>query len=244
MAIGSKGVIEVFEDFMAPDTSLSMATSPQRLGQVGQVSVNEGSYAHVIDEPGGILQITTDTGDNDNTFLYAGPFRPSDGGVVMEVRFKIADITTGAVFAGFSETLDATTPVMPLEFDTATMSYSGSGGIAGWSFDADGSTDTWRAAVGDGGSATGTGGATAGTVTGRGAPVNDEWDILRVEIDPNGTVRCYHDDPANGPDVTITGGLTATDIQHACLGIENRSSAASVMEVDYFYARGYRDWTV
>ena len=36
--------------------------------------------------------------------------------------------------------------------------------------------------------------------------------------------------------------LTSTDLFYAVLMIENRSAAANVLEVDYFYGEGGRDW--
>ena len=239
-SIGSFGRIRVWEDFLAPDTALTWSTSAQRLGQIGQVSVNEGSFAHTVDEPGGILAATTDTGDNDNIALYAGPFKPSDGGCFFEARFKVNSATLCAIFAGFSETLDATTPVCPAEFDTSTLTINGSGGMVGMLFDPDATTDVWKAVAGDGGAA-----ASGAPVNAANTVVADEWDVVRVEIGADGRCSCYlavsdgtfklikqWDDP-----------ITASDIQHAVLLFENRSGAARVAEVDYFWAEGGRDWT-
>lgn len=237
---GSFGRIRVMEDFLGAPEVAAMTTVAASIGDIGYVCVNEGSFAPVVDEPGGIVQITTDTADDDNCFLYAGPFKPADGGCVMEARFKMADITTGAVWVGFSETLDATTPVMPSEFATATMTYNGSGGMAGLNFDSDGTTDDWRAVVADAGAVDGSLTTSSGTRAYE-APVNDEWDIARVEISAGGWVTIM----LNGNTIeSFQSHLTTTDVFHACLGIENRSGAASVLEVDYFYAEGGRDWTI
>ncbi len=118
-------------------------------GGIGFTSVNEGSFASTVDESGGVLAITTDTADNDNAALIAGKFAPHDGKMVMHARFKISDVTTDAVFVGFAETMALDTPVMPAEFATATMAYN-PGGMVGFSFDADGTTDDFRAVMGDG----------------------------------------------------------------------------------------------
>lgn len=119
-SIGSRSRIYCEEDFMQFLTA-TMGTTALPVGGQGimYVSVNEGSFATTVDEDGGVLKITTDTADNDNAALYFGPLKPSQGGVWMEARIKMADITTGAVYVGFTETLDATTPVMPAEFATA-----------------------------------------------------------------------------------------------------------------------------
>ena len=83
MAQGSYGEVKIFDDFLGPDNDLTWGTGTVKVGDVGFVSVNEGSFEWLIDEPGGIVAITTDTGDNDNAALYAGRFQPSDGGMTM-----------------------------------------------------------------------------------------------------------------------------------------------------------------
>ena len=241
MGIGSFGRIRVFEDFLAPDTDATWSTSAQRLGQIGQVSVNEGSFAHTIDEPGGVLACTTDVGDNDNIALYAGPFKPADGGCVIEARFKCNSATLLAIFCGFSETLDATTPVCPAEYSTTTLTINGSGGMAGMLWDPDGTADDWRAVAGDAGAVATDLTTSTGTLSDQGDLVADEWDIVRVEIDVNGDAKIYHDGKLVDD---VAKCVTAGDIQYACLVFENRSAAARVAEVDYFYAEGGRDWTV
>lgn len=239
MGIGSFGRLRVFEDFLGAPEVASMTTVAASIGNVGYVCVNEGSFAPTVDEPGGIVAVTTDTADNDNFAMYAGPFKPADGGCVMEARFKVADITTDAIYCGFSETLDATTPVMPAEFATATMTYNGTGSIIGIQFDADGTTADWRAVFGDGGAVKSN--ADANGTRAYEAAVNDEWDVVRVEIGTDGTARVM----LNGRVIKeITDACTVTDLQYAVLMVENRSAAASVMEVDYFYAEGGRDWAV
>jgi len=238
---GSFGRVRIFEDFLGFNTPAGntawalLGVCP--VGQLSMTSVNEGSLAPTFDEPGGIMAITTDTGDNDNAALFAGVFKPADGGCVMEARFKVANVTTAALYCGFSETLALDTPVMPAEFATATMTYGGAGSIIGASFDPDGTTADWRAVFGDGGAvksnADANGTRAYQTVT------NDYWQIVRVEIGADGDAWVY----VNGKLIkTIKDACTTTDVQHAVLMVENRSGAANILEVDYFYAEGARDW--
>ena len=243
MAIGNFGRIRVFEDFLAPDTALTWSASPQRLGQVGQVSVNEGSFAHTVDEPGGILACTTDNADDDNVALYAGPFKPADGGCVMEARFKRPDVSETAVFCGFSETLAADTPVCPAEATgaTPTLTINGSGGMAGMLDDQDCTTKDWRAVAGDGGAVASKLTTATGTRA-NAASVDDEWDVVRVEIDVNGDAKIYHDGKLIDD---VKACVTPGDVQHAVLLAESRTTGgADVLEVDYFFAEGGRDWAV
>ena len=250
MPRGNFGEIRAFNDFTGTYETVTWDAATVELGGGwGLYSVNEGTINDVKDEEGGIIQLLTDTGDNDNCALVAGPFKPSNGGAVMEARFKVADDLVVGIFAGFSETMVVATPVMPAEYATATMTINGSGGVAGLQYDNDGTTDFFRAASGDGGAVTGTNkdgtALTATTLTTSPQVVtNDKFVVVRVEISPNGRIDTYlsADKELTLVD-SITGGITASDVFHACLMLENRQGAAKEFEVDYVYARGFRDWT-
>ena len=242
MGQGSRGRVAVWEDFLGIDPDATWAAGGFDIGGISVTSVNEGSIESTVDEPGGIVAITTDTADNDNVALYVGTFQPSLGSVVMECRYKYSNVDT-SIFAGFTETLAKDTPVMPAEFATATMTYNGTGGMIGIQYDVDGTTDDFRAVMGDGGVATGG--------SGNGTRANavltaDLWHVTRVEIDTNGAGRVYHGSRNDNLELvkSFTAGLTPTDQFHAVLMAENRSGNARVLEVDYFYASGGRDWAV
>lgn len=249
---GSKNIIEFGSDFtgiyndVAWGTGTLVAPLP---GGIGFTSVNEGSFASTVDEEGGILAITTDTGDNDNAALIAGPFKAANGPVWMEARYKYSN-TDCAVFAGFAETMALDTPVMPAEFATATMTYNGTGGMVGVQYDVDGTTGDFRAVMGDGGAAkldSGNGIRSNSTLTA------DRWFITRVVLNTDGSGEVWHADAghANADGVPTLrlikkfgAGLTPTDKVYAVLMIENRSAAARILEVDYFWGEGARDWNV
>lgn len=248
---GSKGRIAFGGDFTGKYDSVVWGAAALVSGDlapgVGFVSVNEGSFASTVDEPGGILAITTDTGDNDNAVLFAGPFKAADGYIELEARFKYSNVDC-AVFVGFTETLDGTTPVMPAEFATATMTYNGTGGMVGFNYDVDGTTDDFRAVMGDGGAAvSGSGNGVRANAT----LTADRWIIARVVLYEDTSAECWlgevgHANSANVPTLRLIkkfdAGLTATDLVFACLMIENRSANARVLEVDYFEGEAGRDW--
>ena len=250
MPRGNFGEIRAFNDFTGTYETVTWDAATVELGGGwGLYSVNEGTIQDVKDEEGGIIQLLTDTGDNDNAALVAGPFKPSSGGCVMEARFKVADDLNVAIFAGFMETLVVATPVMAAEYATATMSIAGSGGVAGLQYDLDGTTDFFRAASGDGGAVTGTNKSgtaiTATTTTSSGQTITaDKFVVARVEISPSGRIDYLL---AADKELTlvesITGAITASDLFYAVLMLENREAAAKEFEVDYVYARGFRDWT-
>ena len=250
MPRGNFGEIRAFNDFTGTYETVTWDAATVELGGGwGLYSVKEGTIQDVKDEEGGIIQLLTDTGDNDNAALVAGPFKPSNGGCVMEARFKVADDLNVAIFAGFSETMSVATPVMAAEYATATMTINGSGGVAGLQYDLDGTTDFFRAASGDGGAVTGTNKSgtaiTATTTTNSGQTVTaDKFVVARVEISPSGRIDLSLAADKELTQVeSITGAVTASDLFYAVLMLENREAAAKEFEVDYVYARGFRDWT-
>src|SRR3990167_10333867 len=111
MGQGTFGRIRFENDFTAPPLTAAnlvpLAGANNLGGGWSLIGVNEGSVTLTVDEPGGVIAITTDTGDNDNHFLVAGTYKPADGGMVMETRIKIVDslaTTRAAAWVGFTET--------------------------------------------------------------------------------------------------------------------------------------------
>lgn len=238
----------IFDGHGPGDSGVIAAGGENLEGGVGLIAVNEGSYASTIDETGGIIAITTDTGDNDNSFLTAGVFSPRDGKMVVRARFKYSNVDC-AIFFGFSETLSIATPVMPAEFATSTMTYN-PGGIVGFNYDVDGSTDDFRAVMGDGSAAISD---SSNGIRANATLTADRWFEAEVILNENGSAECWLGDSSDANSLNMnkltlvkrfsTGTLlTTTDVFFACLGIENRTANARTLEVDYFAGEAGRDW--
>lgn len=249
---GSFGLVKFGSDFTGIYDSVAWGASQlvagDGLGGWGFVSVNEGSFASTVDEEGGILAITTDTGDNDNAVLIGPKLKPANGDAWIEARFKYSNVDC-AVFVGFSETMALDTPVMPAEFATATMTYNGTGGMLGLQYDVDGTTDDFRAVMGDAGA--GVSGSSTTGIRANATLTADRWFIARVNLhqDGSGTVLLSdsgHVDGAGYPAMRVikrfAAGLTPTDLFYPVVMIENRSANARVLEVDYAFGQGGRDW--
>ena len=239
------GKTDIWDDFLGPDNDLTWGTGTVRVGDWGFVSVAEGSFEWTVDEPGGVVAITTDTGTSDNAVLFGGTFTAANGALVTEWRFKFSSLTC-AIYCGWAETLNLATPVMPAEFSSSTMTYNG-GATLGFNYDVDGTDDDFRA-VGADGSAVLSGADANGTRANETITV-DEWYIIRVVVNPDGSAKCLigHDGGIDGEFQLvkeISAGITVTDQLYAMLMIENRGGGAVVLEVDYGYASGNRDWTV
>ena len=223
--------------------------SAAALEPIQAFGVGTETYGTTVDESGGILALGTGGSDNDNAVLRQGVFAPRDGLIVLRTRFKYSNVDC-AVFVGFTETLDTTTPVMPAEFATATMTYNGTGGMLGFNYDADGTTDDFRAVIGDG--------AAAISDSGNGIRANatltaDRWFEAQIVLNPDGSGECWLGDSGHAfsnSELKLrlikrfsTGTLlTTTDLFFATLMIENRSGNARTLEVDYWDLTAGRDW--
>tara|TARA_R110000824_G_C15055750_1_gene661930 strand:- start:63 stop:851 length:789 start_codon:yes stop_codon:yes gene_type:complete len=259
MPQGSFGRVRAWNDFTAIPPIDAADTVPLANGSLlgggwAYHAANEGTIVATVNEPNGVIGITTDTGDNDNGFISAGTWAPINGGMVMESRIKIVDsMARAACWVGFTETLAVGTPVMPAETSGTTTTYNGSGGMAGFIYDPDSSTNLWRFVVGDASAALATKdkNGSAGTALGVNAEATltaDRWWVLRVEVGTNGLVRGYIGDAQNDEKGALrfvgesTAALGTSDNFHATTGIENRTAANEILEVDYVFAEGWRDW--
>jgi len=245
MGQGTNSKIEVYEHFMNA-TADSYVDVAQAIGTQGVMCVGIGAltFVGVVDEPGGIQSITTDTTDNNNAALYIGPFMAKDGGVWMETRLKVDAIDDLALFVGFTEILAYDTPVMPAEFATESFVYSSTGSILGLQYDLDATTGDWRACATNDQSYSID--CDSDATRANNPPVADKFDVLRVEVEPNGNGSCWLGTDAGA--LKLVKRFTTTPVEtdvvlFATVMVENRANAAAVLEVDYFNAGGNIDWT-
>lgn len=237
-----RGKIYVGSDFCGANGSAAVLDS-----DVQAFGVGTEVYAAKVDESGGVFRFTTGSTDNDNAVIRTGPFVPRDGKIVVTARFKYQNLGC-AVFVGLADTLDTTTPVMPAEFSTVTMTYSGA--LVGFSYDSNGTTDDFRAVMGSGSaaisdSANGTRANATLTV--------DNWFEAQVIVNEDGSAECWFGDSGHIlSDGTLklrlikrfsTGTLlTTTALLFPVLMVEARSAAARILDIDYFFVSAGRDW--
>jgi hypothetical protein len=267
MAIGSKGRVTFGSDFLGLVNEATVVTTTGVLldGGLCLTGSNEGSFVGIYTESGGILQLTTDTGDNDSQIVFSGPFAPTEGGMSMECRFRMPTSMAserGSIFMGFCETLSATTPVLPATRATATTTYT-AGGTLGVLLDCESTLIEFFAVAGDNSAAiatvdmkgavgaangvqlTGSAGIPGGTIA-----TANIWYIVRVEIDPSGKGRVWFGDYDGGTSLTKplnlvlqnTTAFTTTDLFYAFCGIQNTAATNEELELDYMFGEAGRNW--
>ena len=248
--------IGFFEDFLAPfdDSGVAIVDADGLIygNNVRLVAVSgDVTVDTTVDEPGGVMSITGAGAAADGLAIISSKFCPNDGTISMGARFKYATGADVRLFVGWAETVDRDEPVNPATVSGTTLTVNNSGETFGVYYDTGATTDDFRAIATNGSaidSATGLGtlGARANA-----ALTADSWNVVRVEVDQNGVGRVYLGNAANDPSgtgpklvYTLPAGYLTTTAQYTpYVLLAANSTGDETMEVDYYWARGSRDWT-
>lgn len=248
MAQAGPGKIRLFNDFCGPEfpveNAVAYATSPTHAylgdfcikGEVGDTAA--GVVALAV--PSGAVRI----GGNDleNKGIALGTELcfsvPLNGPLICEARVQCRAVTTRNLFVGFCGT--AVDDMAPPSQSTGTTHTLTATDQVGFHIDTSlTATATWHA-IYNGGTTTG---ATDSTVTTTGVvAVAGEWDVLRVEVYPDGTVEYW----LNGNmefRVANAATITSTDMLGAFAGCWGTTTTTNDMDVDYLLVNANRDWT-
>ena len=246
---GANGKIEIFEDFLAGEDIVANTAVGRSFGGSGFRVIGQGTEINdsgvtVLESDGlnGVGVLTTTNEDAHSCGLTTGlvfdvaKMAP----IVAECRVQFADLDTKAFWFGFSD-VNGDTAILEGEQLVAsggTLTLSASD-LCGFLIDAEATDDEdWIMAYNGG---TTTGETTIASIDADDDAVVGEFQILRLEIAPNGTARWYIDGVLKQ---TVTGAVsTTTDLALVAM-IEARSADIEYAYLDYIYVSANRDWTV
>ncbi len=191
-------------------------------------------------QSGAITMTAADAGSSDAADLAslcgALNFMPNQGGMVLEVKLHVDDITNVSFFVGFTDIVANSAPSpsvgieMPFSLSGTTLTSNATNAI-GFLFDTAATSDKiWLCSVAD--NADGT------EVDSDIAPVNGIYITLRVEIDAAGLATYYINGVSKG-----TQAAPASKIDVALcpyVGVVSRTTAVRVLTVDYVHAEQSR----
>lgn len=170
------------------------------------------------------------------------------GTLVAEARVQFANLTTKAMFMGFTD-IEIGSNVPDIETDimtaasatTFTLTASDLVGFYGADSEVTASATEWHG-VYNGGTTTGqVTAASCNLGTTKNATITaGEWQVIRVEVDTNGNARWF----VNGDlkQSVATAVSTTTNLKFM-IGVGAKAATIATADIDYIYLRANRDWT-
>ena len=241
------GGIRLFCDFFEED-NIAETAATRNIGDfivAGQGSeVNDDAGVPTLDSGLNGVGVITSTNEDNHTTLVGTPCALDVAlmaPIVMETRVRFsADLLTKETFFGLT---DVDPDTLSLETDvltgaSSTLTLTGTAFVGFYQSAELTDTNDWHAVY------------KGGTVVGETVSTNldlgvdaviGDWQILRLEIDPNGTTRWSVDGVLKK---TLAGAASTTADFGVVLGVESKSSSAETLDVDYLLVTASRDWTV
>ena len=250
MAEAGDGRLMICEDFLG-GTEVAVASTtappinwPPYLTFVGQGVAENDSGAVILDSDGlnGVVQLTTTNED-----VHCAGFQTPvmfdvglNGSIVLEARVRQAALNTGEVFIGFS---DVATDLAIIEGaichgDTTTLTLTASD-IVGFLMASDLTQNSEWHCVFNGGTTTGQTDSTENELNV--VAVAGEYNILRMEVHPNGTAEFFVDGVLKK---TVEGAASTSVDMCLNLLVESKTTAVKTLDVDYIKIWANRDWTI
>ena len=246
---GANGRIEIFEDFLAGEDIVAATAATRSFGGSGLRVLGQGiaetdSGITVLESDGlnGVGVFTTTNEDAHSCGVATGTVFDvaKMAPIVAECRVQFADLDTKAFYFGFTDVNTDTTILEGNQLVAAsgTLTLSASD-LCGFLLDAEATDDEdWIMAYNGG---TTTGETTIANIDANDDAVAGEFQILRLEIAPNGTARWYVDGVLKQ---TKTGAVSTTTDLALLAMIEARAASNEYVYLDYIYVSANRDWTV
>jgi len=245
------GKIKLFNDFTGEEIYLPAQDHASALGALWNIGggftvkgeeINDSvsGIAAVEDGLNGQILCTTSDGEaTDSMFVTTETcFKPSvNAPMIFETRMEMAALTNREIFCGWVGSMADEQSTL-LTCATEAITYTETN-LCGFAFDTGLTTDAEWHCVYSGGSTTAD--ALSTNLNSGVAPVAGEMNILRVEIDNNGTARWFIDGVLIK---TLAGAVSTTAVFAACVGAVCTTTASVTFAIDYIAVEANRDWTI
>jgi hypothetical protein len=238
------GKIRLFNDFFGTPHYYTEDTDSVNIGDFvaggeGFEDTDAGTLQPTSGGLSGVCRLSSADTAADTTFvgtginLDVGLMAP----IIIEARVQFVDLDEKLAFIGLTSILTYDEQMQDIidysAATTVTLTAELAGFLLGSEFTED---EMWHMPYNGG---TTTGQTDTEEIESGVDAVLGEWQILRLEVDPNGTARWYIDGVLKQ---TVEGAVsTTTDFAVVC-GISATTTEAAVMDVDYLLVEANRDW--
>jgi hypothetical protein len=250
MAQSGVGKHRLWNDFFGVANLLAETTDTIPLGDFfagGEgIEDTDAGVAANTSLMGGVITLTGANTDADTTFI--GTTLCFDvalmGTIVLETRVQVPDLDTKEIFFGLTSILSIDEQLEDIVINASATAVTCVADLVGFymSDELTASATEWHGIYAGGTTADGATAASVNLGTTNGATITaGEWQVLRLEVDPNGTARWY----INGDlKQTVAGACSTTSDYAACLAAAANTTELVIVECDYLLVEANRDWTV
>jgi hypothetical protein len=249
MAQSGLGKIELIEDFTGIPFLLSETVDVHNLGS-GFFAGGEGyedSDAGIatLAGPNGIVRITGANTDADTTFIGTNVCFDVGlmGTIVLETKIRMPDLDTKEIFFGLTSILTLDEQLEDIVINASGTAVTCVADLVGFYFSDEltASATRWHGIHAGGTAADGATAADVVLTPSTDIIVADTWQVLRLEVDTNGTARWFIDGDLRQ---TVVGACSTTTDLAVCLAAAANTTELAVIDSDYIKVRANRDWTV
>ena len=244
MPQSGNGRIRLFNDFAGVANTLALTADTAQLGDFyagGEGFEDSDAGIAGKDALSGVVTLTGANTDADTTFIGTQIFLDVGlmGTITLETRVQLPDLDTKEIFFGLTSILSVDEQLEDIVINASGTTITMPADLCGF-YLSDELTDDedWHGIH--------NGGTTAGSTTTTAVELNDdavagEWQVLRLEVDSNGTARWYIDGVLKQ---TVAGACSTTTNMAVCLAAAANTTQLVIMDCDYIEVTANRDWTV
>ena len=245
MAQSGNGRIRLFNDFASVANTLALTADTAQLGDFyagGEGFEDNDAGIAGKDALSGVVTITSANTDADTTFI--GTHIAFDvglmGPIALEARVQLPDLDTKEIFFGLTSILSVDEQLEDIVQNASATTITMPADLVGFYLSDELTTvaGDWHA-INNGGTATATTTTTNGQLNN--VAVAGEWQVLRLEVMPNGTAEWYIDGVLKK---TVENAASTTTNMAVCLAAAANTTQLAIFDCDYLMVEANRDWTV
>jgi len=244
MAQSGNGRIRLFNDFCGSSDYITLTNDTAPLGDFYAGGEGfEDADAGVAGKSAlsGVVALTSANADTDTSFIGTSICFDVGlmGPIVLEARVQVPDLDTKEVFFGLTSILSVDEQLEDIVINASGTTITMPADLVGFYLSDELSDDEDWHGIHSGGTASAS--TTTTTVDLDDDAVAGEWQVLRLEVMPNGTTYWYIDGVLK--QTVVAACSTSTDMA-VCLAVAANTTEFAIMDVDYLSVEANRDWTV